>query len=398
MTHHRFVSTQADPPPGFVSFVPSKRTLLARPLVAYVGALSELESVLPDYAQRMQGVICQRGEQLTSQALSAQLWCMQVPAEMLPLLQVLAQPLLTSIEHNVEIHERLVAAEHQVSRQQFELETLRQDYHRATTRLAQQLSDISQAEAAVRHSNEQLEQRVAQRTAQLEQLNRELESFSYSVSHDLRAPLRAIVGFTQNLQEDIGDKLDPLEQQMLQRILANGFRMNQLIDDLLALARATQQPLQVSELDLSTMALDTFERLCTSQQCHARLQVQPGLHTRGDARLISVVLENLLNNAIKFSRNRADPQIKLSATEDLGEIVYQLQDNGAGFDMAWVNKLFNAFQRLHKETEFEGTGIGLATVKRVIVRHGGRIWADAAPDQGASFYFTLPAENASEND
>lgn len=395
MSHHRFVSTQPAPP-GFVAFAPSKRTLLARPLVVYVGAISELANVLPDYVQRMQGVICLLGEQLEFQPLSAQLWRVQLPPEMLPTLQVVTQPLLVSIEHNVEMHERLVAAEHQVSRQQFELETLRQDYHRATTRLQQQLSDISQAEAAVRHSNEQLEQRVVQRTAQLEQLNRELESFSYSVSHDLRAPLRAIVGFTQNLQEDIGDKLDPLEQQMLRRILANGFRMNQLIDDLLTLARATQQPLQLSQLDLSRMALDIFERLCSGEACHATLQVQPGLHARGDARLISVVLENLLNNAIKFSRNRSDPQIRLTATENQGETVYQLQDNGAGFDMAWVNKLFNAFQRLHKETEFEGTGIGLATVKRVIVRHGGRIWADAAPDQGASFYFTLPPKDTGE--
>ena len=397
MVQQRFVSTLPVPPPGFEGFVPSKRSLLARPLAACVSSLGELADVVPDYVQRMQGVICLQGEQLAYQALSAQLWCIQLPSAMLPSLQALAGPLLSSIEHNVEMHERLVAAEHQASRQQFELETLRQDYHRATTRLQQQLHDISLAEAAVRHSNEQLEQRVAQRTAQLEQLNHELESFSYSVSHDLRAPLRAIVGFAQNLQEDLGEQLDPQEQQMLQRILANGFRMNQLIDDLLALARATQQPLQLSELDLSTMALDTFERLCGSQHCHARLQVQPGLHARGDARLISVVLENLLNNAIKFSRNRADPQIKLTATQSLGEIVYQLHDNGAGFDMAWVNKLFNAFQRLHKETEFEGTGIGLATVKRVIVRHGGRIWADAAPDQGASFYFTLPAESASES-
>lgn len=391
MSLPRFVCRLPQVPPGFVSQALSKRLLLTRRLALLVADFEELQQVLPDFRQRLQGVICLPDSQFSSEALCPQLWCIRVPAHLLPTLQVLTQPLLDSIEQTVATQEQQRLAEHTINRQQFELETLRQDYHRATTRLQQQLQELSRAEAEVRQSNELLELRVAQRTTELEQLNRELESFSYSVSHDLRAPLRAIVGFTQNLQEDLQGRLDSLEQQLVQRIISNGLRMNQLIDDLLALARASQQPLQRSWLDVSAMASEVFERLCAGSQCHARLQIQPGMRAFGDSRLIGVVLENLLGNAIKFSRNQAQPQIWFSADQSAGEAVFQLRDNGAGFDMQWQNKLFKVFQRLHKETEFEGTGIGLATVQRVIVRHGGRIWVDAAPEQGACFSFTLPA-------
>lgn len=390
MSHPRFICTLPQLPPGFEAQPLGKRLLLARPLVVMVSCLDELQQVLPDFRQRQQGVICLPDSQFSSQALGAQLWCMRVPPQLLPSLQLLTQVLLDSIEQTVASQERQQLAEHTVNRQQFELETLRQDYHRATTRLQQQIQELSRAEAEVRQSNELLEQRVAQRTAELEQLNRELESFSYSVSHDLRAPLRAIVGFTQNLQEDLQGRLDALEQQLLQRIIANGLRMNQLIDDLLALARASQQPLQRGWLDLSAMASEVFERLCSGSHCQAHVDIQTGLHVSGDSRLIGAVLENLIGNAIKFSRNQPQPQIWLSADASGDEVVFQLRDNGAGFDMQWQGKLFKVFQRLHKETEFEGTGIGLATVQRVIARHGGRIWVQAAPGQGASFFFTLP--------
>lgn len=387
---NRFLSIAPTAPPGFELVEPSKRNLLARPVVVYLSDTAALAKVIPAWQTRMQGVICLSSDSWQCRQLGHLLWQLSVPPAQLGALTILAQPLLDCIDQAIGEHQMLVAADDHAKRQQLDLETLRQDYHRVTGRLQKQVQDLSQAEAAVREMNEALEQRVAQRTAELEQVNRELESFSYSVSHDLRAPLRAIVGFAQSLQEDLNPKLDSLELQMLQRILANGFRMNQLIDDLLALSRATQQNLSRTELDLSTMAGDIAARLLANASKPVTVAIMPGLRASGDARLVAVLLENLLGNAIKFSREVARPQITFAAEQHDGETVFYLRDNGAGFDMQWAHRLFTAFQRLHKETEFEGTGIGLATVKRVVLRHGGRVWAEAEPGKGATFYFTLP--------
>lgn len=387
---NRFLSAIQPAPAGFGHGELSKRALLARPVVVYLTDVAALAAVLPAWESRMQGAICLPGNHWQSRRIGSWLWLLEVPPDQLDALTRLTQPLLDCIDQAADNHATLATTQDHNQRQQFDLETLRQDYQRVTSRLQQQVHDLSQAEAAVRETNERLEQRVAQRTAELEQLNRELESFSYSVSHDLRAPLRAIVGFAQSLQEDLGPKLDSLALQMLQRILSNGFRMNQLIDDLLALSRATQQTLSRTTLDLSGMVSDIADRLQANASKPVTVAIMPALQANGDARLVAVLLENLLGNAIKFSREVEHPQITFAAEQRDGETVFCLCDNGAGFDMQWAHRLFAPFQRLHKDTEFEGTGIGLATVKRVVLRHGCRVWANAEPGKGARFCFTLP--------
>ena len=238
--------------------------------------------------------------------------------------------------------------------------------------------------------NAELEQRVRERTAQLEATNKELESFSYSVSHDLRAPLRSIDGFSQALLEDYGDRLDEEGQDYLRRVRLASQRMAQLIDDLLNLSRLTRAEMRREMVDLSALAREIAAELRRSQrQREATFVIAGGLVAEGDGRLLRIALENLLGNAWKFTAGRPHARIEFGATTDHDRPVYFVRDNGAGFDMAYADKLFGAFQRLHAVTEFEGTGIGVATVQRIIHRHGGRIWAEGAVDQGATFYFTL---------
>lgn len=230
-----------------------------------------------------------------------------------------------------------------------------------------------------------------QRSAQLEAANKELEAFSYSVSHDLRAPLRAIDGFGLALQEDCADFLNETGQKHVGRIRDATRRMGQLIDGLLELSKVTRiemsrEPVRVSTL--AEMIIDELRNL--EPQRSVELSIQPGLTLCGDPRLLRAVLENLLANAWKFTRKNPIPRIEFGASEINGQRVFFVRDNGAGFDMAYADKLFGAFQRLHPRSEFEGTGIGLATVQRIIHRHGGRVWAESATDKGATFYFTLP--------
>jgi PAS domain S-box-containing protein len=254
---------------------------------------------------------------------------------------------------------------------------------------------VEQQAAEIAALNAGLEQRVAERTAELEASNKELESFCYSVSHDLRAPLRSIDGFSIALLEDYADKLDEEGQDNLQRIRANSQRMGQLIDDLLNLSRLTRQEMSREPVDLSAMAERLLAELRERDPGRAvTVAVEPGLSADADPRLMQVALGNLLSNAWKFTSRRAGASIQFGANSGNGPTVFYVRDNGAGFDMAYVDKLFGAFQRLHAATEFEGTGIGLATVQRVVRRHGGRVWADAAPDQGATFYFTLEPEKS----
>jgi K+-sensing histidine kinase KdpD len=236
----------------------------------------------------------------------------------------------------------------------------------------------------------ELEQRVIQRTAQLEDSNKELEAFSYSVSHDLRGPLRAIDGYSHILLEDYAGKLDAEGQNLLHRLHCASQRMGQLIDDLLKLSRLTQQEMVRERVDLSVLANDVYNELCRIESGHViEIIIGDKLTTNADTRLVRVVLANLFSNAMKFSRKVPHAKIEFSAIKNGSEQVFFVRDNGAGFDMQYAGKLFGAFERLHNSSEFEGSGIGLATVQRIINRHGGRLWAEAAINQGATFYFTL---------
>lgn len=250
---------------------------------------------------------------------------------------------------------------------------------------------LQENQEQIRRINAELEQRVLERTAELAVANKELESFSYSVSHDLRSPLRSIDGFSQALLEDYNDKLDAQAQNYLHRVRAASQRMAQLIDDMLNLSRVSRGEMRREEIDLSRMARDITEQLQRAQpERIVEVKIEDGIKARGDDRLLRIALENLLGNAWKFTSKQPSSRIEFGAQAgDAGEDVFFVRDNGAGFDMAYADKLFGAFQRLHSIDEFEGTGVGLATVQRIIRRHGGRIWAESQPGRGATFYFTL---------
>ena len=239
------------------------------------------------------------------------------------------------------------------------------------------------------------ERRRAERALQAardraEAANRELEAFSYSVSHDLRAPLRAIDGFSQALLEDCAAGLSPAGHAHLHRVRAAAQRMAALIDDLLELSRISRAELRLSPVDLSTLAREVAGTLRESHpDRRVAVEVADGVAGRGDPRLLRVLLDNLLGNAWKFTRDRPEARIEFGAARENGTTAFFVRDNGAGFDMAYAGKLFGAFQRLHSAREFEGTGIGLATVARIVRRHGGRVWAEGAVGEGATFRFTL---------
>ena len=226
--------------------------------------------------------------------------------------------------------------------------------------------------------------------SQLEAANKELEAFSYSVSHDLRAPLRSLDGFSQALLEDYHDRLDDAGRDFLQRVRGASQRMGTLIDDLLSLSRVTRGELQVGEVDLSALAAATAADLKKSDPARdVTFAIAPDLVVRADAGLMRIVLQNLLGNAWKFTGKRASAHVEVGAQAHDGRRAFFVRDDGAGFDMAYAAKLFGAFQRLHGAAEFPGSGIGLATVQRIILRHGGEVWAEGVPDRGATIYFTL---------
>jgi PAS domain S-box-containing protein len=247
------------------------------------------------------------------------------------------------------------------------------------SKVARDISERKRAEHALARAKEAAE--IA---------SRELESFSYSVAHDLRAPLRGIDGFSQALLDDYSDKLDVEGQRYLARVRESAQHMAQLIESLLTLARVTQSDIRRERVDLTALARATAERLKSSQATrNVEFLIAKGLTCTGDIRLLGVVFENLLGNAWKFTRNEAVGRIEIGSDQQDGQATFFVRDNGAGFDMAFASKLFGVFQRLHASHEFEGTGIGLATVQRIIRRHGGRIWAEGKVAGGATFYFTL---------
>ena len=253
------------------------------------------------------------------------------------------------------------------------------------------ITDQKRAEHELRELSRTLEDRVKERTVELTAANKELEAFAYSVSHDLRSPLRGIDGFSKALLDDYQDKLDDTGKDYLNRVRAGTQRMGTLIDDLLELSRLTRTEMHRQRLDLGEMARKiTIELQRDEPDRRAEFEIAPGLTGSGDRVLVEAALENLLRNAWKFTGQCERATIEVGVTAHDGERVYHVRDNGAGFDMAYADKLFGPFQRLHDATEYPGTGIGLAIVHRVILRHGGRVWAEGEVDKGATFYFTLP--------
>jgi PAS domain S-box-containing protein len=252
-----------------------------------------------------------------------------------------------------------------------------------------EIGELKRAEEALRRLNAELEQRVAERTAALAASNKELEAFSYSVSHDLRAPLRAIDGYAQIIGEDYADRLDEAAQRLLGRIRAASQRMALVTDQLMELARLTRVELQREDVELSALVRSVIDELPRQDGRRVEFAIADGVRAQADPRLLHVVLQNLVHNAWKFTAGREAARIEFGETVLEGERVFYVRDNGAGFDPAHAGKLFGAFQRLHRPDEFAGSGIGLATVARIVRRHGGRVWAEGAVGQGATFYFTL---------
>ena len=258
--------------------------------------------------------------------------------------------------------------------------------------LQETLGELQAANAEILELNRSLESRVQQRTAELQTINRELETFSHSVSHDLRAPLRAIGGFTGMLRRDHATRLAPDAATLLERIEANVKHMASLIDDLLEFARLGRQAIRLQEVNLAQVVRECLKELTHEQEGRKVDLVLAELPPcRGDRKLLKQVLLNLLSNALKYSRQREIARIEVAADMRNGEYVLLVRDNGVGFDMRHADKLFEVFQRLHSQSEFQGSGVGLAIVKRIIDKHDGRVWAESVPNQGATFYFSIPA-------
>jgi PAS domain S-box-containing protein len=279
---------------------------------------------------------------------------------------------------------------------------LRNSQGRAVCNLAlvEDITDRKKADQEVRALNDSLERRVAQRTAEavesnqkLESANRELEAFAYSVSHDLRAPLRSVDSFSQIILDEYSEKLDEDGVKYLRRIRAGAQNMGQLINDLLNLSRVSRGPLTLKPVNLSAIASMVVNELRDLEPRRTvQAEIAPEIQCNGDAPLLRVVMTNLIGNAWKFTGKHEKASLEFGANSENGNVVYFVRDNGAGFDMAYASQLFTPFQRLHQAKEFAGTGIGLATVQRIVQRHGGRIWAESSVGDGAAFYFTLAAE------
>jgi signal transduction histidine kinase len=258
-------------------------------------------------------------------------------------------------------------------------------------RVLRYATERKRLEAQLRQLNVELEARVERRTRELAQANRELESFAYSVSHDLQAPLRTIGGFAEILATDFADQLDDEAREYLHRMRDAGRHMGELLDALLELSRVSRFVLKPVPVDLADLARAVFADIArTAPERRTSLEIQGAIEVQGDPRMLEIALRNLLNNAFKFTRGRQPGQIRLAALMQGGERCYEIADDGVGFNPRFAHRLFEPFQRLHRADEFEGTGIGLATVQRIVQRHGGRIWADGMPGRGASFRFTLP--------
>ena len=299
--------------------------------------------------------------------------------------------LLSTYEAAVEKNRQLAEARDELAKLNEQLEGKVME---RTASLAAEIAERKRAEAEVRKLNEELELRVRERTVELEAANRELEAFSYSISHDLRAPLRAVGAFSMDLREEFSPHLPSKAQELLNRVISNAQRMTQLVNDLLRFSRLNRQPLSyqpVAVLPIVQVLLDELRREHRERLVEVRLGDLPDCI--GDRSLLTQVFANLLTNAFKFTRHKEKAIIEVGYLRLEGEGAYFVRDNGAGFDMQFAEKLFGVFQRLHRQEDFEGTGVGLSIAHRVIERHGGRIWAQAEVDKGATFFFTLPAKS-----
>jgi len=266
------------------------------------------------------------------------------------------------------------------------------DGRKSVVEINREIAEKNREQETVDHPNQELEVRVRERTDQLEAINRELEAFCYSVSHDLRAPLRSIRGFSEVLLERYASKVDAKGQTLLRRVCESSQIMDRLIEDLLKLSRVTRVELQRRTVNLSALAGEIADKLREAEPSRpAQFVIAPDLKAEGDERLLHVVLDNLLRNAWKFTSKRSETRIEVGLTCE-PECAFFVRDNGAGFDMAYADKLFGVFQRLHSPSEFTGTGVGLAIVQRIVSRHGGKAWAMSQVERGATFYFTLSPE------
>jgi PAS domain S-box-containing protein len=263
------------------------------------------------------------------------------------------------------------------------------------------LRDITgqkRARAEIERLNAELEARVARRTRQLEAANGELEAFSYSVSHDLRAPLRAIDGFAHILLDDYSPKLDDRGRRLFEVIRENTRKMNRLIEDMLAFSKFNRAEINQGPVDMTAVARSVVQDLILPEPARpVKITIQNLPLATGDAAMLRQVFANLIANALKFTRKTPDPAIDIGAWEEGPEATYYVRDNGVGFDAKYGHKLFHLFQRLHKSEDFEGTGVGLAIIQRIIHRHGGRVWAESKAHAGACFYFALPADDSPSN-
>lgn len=287
-----------------------------------------------------------------------------------------------------------LAARSHATHSTLEIRQLSDSFNLMASSLEQREADLRNAHADIARINAELENRVNERTAQLTAANQELESFSYSVSHDLRAPLRHMDGFAELLKKNQHDRLDEKGRRHLQIISDAARKMGALIDDLLVFSRMGRQEMQRDLVNMNELVKDSiaqYEPDCADRKIEWNISPLPDV--QGDCAMLKQVWLNLISNALKYSRTRDVSRIEIGCGVRPAEFIFHVRDNGVGFDMRYADKLFGVFQRLHREDEFEGTGVGLANIRRIIVRHGGRTWAESAPDQGATFYFSIPTHD-----